>query len=385
VTTLVVSDLHLGAHTRADLARRSELRPPLLEALDGVDHLVLLGDVLELRDGPRGVALEVARGFFEDLGAALGDRRVTIVPGNHDYPLIAPWVSERRARREPLGLEHDVAPAEASPTAAALADLLGGAALGLAYPGLWLRDDVYATHGHYLDLHVSVPSFERLAARAVNRLVRGNIAAICTPDEYEAALSPIYALLDEVAQVATDRGTGGSGASERAWRLMMGDGSRRWPTVPQLAAWTLWPVAIAALNRAGLGPLSPSLSGTQMRRAAVGAMGEVLDHLGVHSDHVVFGHTHRSGPWPPRDAPGDWVTPSGTRLWNTGCWLYSEAFLTGAPNESPYWPGVCVRVGTEGPPEPDRLLGALGHAELSPLATSHQPPATSHQRLATSD
>ena len=278
-------------------------------------------------------------------------------------------MSERRARGEQLGLEHHLTPAEGSPTAAALAGWLGEAAVELAYPGVWLRDDVYATHGHYLDLHVSVPSFERLAARAVNRLVRGNTAAIRTPDEYEAALSPIYALLDEVAQVAPDRGTGGSGASERAWRLLMGDGNRRWPTVPQLAAWTLWPVAIAALNRAGLGPLSPSLSGSQLRRAAVAAMGEVLNNLGVRADHVVFGHTHRSGPWPPRDEPADWITASGTQLWNAGCWLYSATFLTGAPNESPYWPGVCVRIGSEGAPEPDRLLGQLGHAELSPLAT----------------
>jgi hypothetical protein len=370
VTTLVLSDLHLGAGTRADVARRPELRAPLLEALgdDGVDHVVLLGDVLELRDGPLAAALEVTRGFFEDLGAALGERRVTIAPGNHDYPLIAPWLSERRALSEPLGLEHRVLPAEASPIAATLAGWLGEATVDLAYPGLWLRDDVYATHGHYLDLHISVPSFERLGARAVNRVVRRNMAEIRTPDDYEAALSPIYALLDEVAQVAPDLGTGGSGASERAWRLLIGDGRRRRPTVPQLAAWAAWPLAIAALNRAGLGPLSSNISGVEMRRAAVSAMGQVLERVGVRADHVVFGHTHRSGPWPARDDLADWLTPAGTRLWNSGCWVYSPAFLTGVPHESPYWPGVCVRIGSEGAPEPDRLLPQqLGHAELRPL------------------
>ena len=31
-------------------------------------------------------------------------------------------------------------------------------------PGLWPADGVYATHGHYLDRHLTVPSFERLAA-----------------------------------------------------------------------------------------------------------------------------------------------------------------------------------------------------------------------------
>jgi hypothetical protein len=145
----------------------------------------------------------------------------------------------------------------------------------------------------------------------------------------------------------------------------MGDRRRRRPSVPQVAAWAAYPVAIAALNRAGLGPLSTSLSGTALRRAAVTAMGEVLDRLGVRAEHVVFGHTHRSGPWPPRDDPADWVTPAGARLWNTGCWLYSRAFLTGVPNESPYWPGVCVRIEADGPPELSHLLGERGHAELA--------------------
>ena len=53
VRTLVISDLHLGANTRADLLRRAELREPLLEAVRGVDRLVILGDALELRDGPQ--------------------------------------------------------------------------------------------------------------------------------------------------------------------------------------------------------------------------------------------------------------------------------------------------------------------------------------------
>ena len=31
-----------------------------------------------------------------------------------------------------------------------------GTPVQLAYPGVWLRDDVYATHGHYLDCHSEV-------------------------------------------------------------------------------------------------------------------------------------------------------------------------------------------------------------------------------------
>ena len=38
----------------------------------------------------------------------------------------------------------------------------------------------------------------------------------------------------------------------------------------------------------GLGPLSPSLSGSTLRRAAVTAMGEVIRRLGIEADHVIF-------------------------------------------------------------------------------------------------
>ena len=44
----------------------------------------------------------------------------------------------------------------------------------VAYPGVWLRDDVYATHGHYIDRHITVPMLERLAAGAMRRVVALN-------------------------------------------------------------------------------------------------------------------------------------------------------------------------------------------------------------------
>ena len=367
MSTLVVSDLHLGALTNGDVARRPQLRAPLLDAIAAADELVLLGDVLELRDGPLASALEASRGFFEDVGAVLGDRRVMIVPGNHDYPLIAPWLEVRRSRDGRMGLAERVSPADASPAAAQIAAWLGRAPLELAYPGLWLRPDVYATHGHYVDLHISVPSFERVAARVVERVVRRGDGELRSPADYEATLSPVYALLDEIAQVAPERGSGGSGASERAWRVLMGDGRRqRLPRPAQAAAWGAWLLAVAALRRAGLGPLSADLSGAAVRRAGVVAMGEVIARLGIDAEHVIFGHTHRAGPFPDRDDAAEWRTGDGVHLINSGCWLYSPAFLTGSPNESPYWPGPCVWVDDEGPPRLDRLLRYQAHADLWP-------------------
>ncbi len=51
VRSLVVSDLHLGSITGRDVLRAPAALERLLEALDGVDRLVLLGDVVELLEG----------------------------------------------------------------------------------------------------------------------------------------------------------------------------------------------------------------------------------------------------------------------------------------------------------------------------------------------
>ena len=56
-------------------------------------------------------------------------------------------------------------------------------------------------------------------------------------------------------------------------------------------------------------------------------MREVLRRLGVTAPHVLFGHTHRSGPVA-RDDPREWTTPAGSRLVNTGSWVYQPHFLS---------------------------------------------------------
>jgi metallophosphoesterase superfamily enzyme len=50
--TAVVSDLHLGALGGADVAREGEERDALVDAVKDADRLVLLGDVIELRERP---------------------------------------------------------------------------------------------------------------------------------------------------------------------------------------------------------------------------------------------------------------------------------------------------------------------------------------------
>ena len=172
--TLVISDLHLGKSDHSDLLRRADLREPLLEALERVDRLVILGDGLELRESAHREAMDTAAPFFADIGATLGpDKELIVLAGNHDHGIAAGWI-DARLQSEPsgfLGLEQRFAPEEAGPLAQRLAEAAAPARLQFAYPGIWLRDDVYAIHGHYADVHATVPTFERLAAGTMARYV----------------------------------------------------------------------------------------------------------------------------------------------------------------------------------------------------------------------
>src|SRR4051812_3539457 len=94
VRTVVVSDLHLGARTGADLLRRPAVRAALLAHLEGADRLVLLGDTVELRHGPVREALAAARPVLREIGQALGGELV-LVPGNHDHRLLSEWLEGR--------------------------------------------------------------------------------------------------------------------------------------------------------------------------------------------------------------------------------------------------------------------------------------------------
>ncbi|HWG08746.1 MAG TPA: metallophosphoesterase [Solirubrobacteraceae bacterium] len=393
--TLVISDLHLGSVSRSDLLRRTELREPLLELARGADRLVLLGDVLELRHGPPREALAVARPFFEDLGRALAGRELVLVAGNHDHALIEPWLALRAElpERRPLALEQLIEPEEASPTVKRLAEWAAPARVRFAYPGLWLRPDVYATHGHYLDCHLTVPTIERLSVGVMSRLMRRPMSSFERVDDYEAVTAPMYAWRHAVARDAMTGDALNGVGTVHAWRALSGRrGSRNGRRDPsggvrqaldslganlrRRALIYGFPLAVAALNRAGLGPLNAEISSAELRGAGLRAMGEVAARLGLDDAFVIFGHTHRAGPLPGDDAD-EWNGPAaaaspargqgpGARLVNVGCWTYDSIFLTESSGESPYWPGTCAVVDEIGAPVLQRLLLDRAHAELKP-------------------
>src|SRR5436305_10969421 len=301
-----------------DVLRRTELRAPLLEAVAATDRLVLLGDVLELRQGPVRDALREARPALSAVAETLGaGGEIVIVPGNHDHHLLGGWL-DRRARQDrppALGLELEV-DWRAGEALATLAHWLAPARVRAAYPGVWLRDDVYAMHGHYADRHTTVPMFERLGAGAMARVVGEPADGPQRPEDYEAILAPIYVWLHAVAQTGgPSLGNSSHGASAQAWRTLEGrrDGAlagglsrrRRWRRRGLVLA---FPTLVAALNRAQIGPLHADLSGPELRRAALRAVGEVVGRLKIDAAEVIFGHTHRAGPLP-SDDDAEWLAP----------------------------------------------------------------------------
>ncbi|HWE33239.1 MAG TPA: metallophosphoesterase [Solirubrobacteraceae bacterium] len=324
--TLVISDLHLGSRLGHDVLRRPDARERLLDALDGIDRLVLLGDSVELMEGRPQQALAVAEPVLREIGARLGaERRVMLVPGNHDAPLVRAWV---RAQDSALGPSSPV-PGDASPALAQLVEWLEPARVQIRYPGAWLSERVWATHGHYLDRHLLPESAYGVLGRSPSEHVR--------PIDYELAQRPsmsrvsgrlprpLAALLDDVAELA------------------------RAATMPRLIR--------RHLLRARFAPLTAAVLSAQMRRASIPALVRVVERLGIDAEWVIFGHVHRLGPLA-EDAPEVWRGSTGRpRLANTGSWVHEPLLVHRSRASYPYWPGGAVLLDDGDEPRAISLLG----------------------------
>ena len=323
--TLIVSDLHLGIPSKRDSLRSPRARDALLERARGADRVVLLGDTIELTETTLERALAVARPFFERLGSALGEPgEVILTAGNHDRDLVLPWVRAHLERLTPFELEEAI-PLRTSAALAAVADALRPARIRVAYPGVWLRDDVYATHGHYLDAHLTPPMPLPLLWRDWHRRISppGDPA---TPADYERALAAPY---DTIASRAVTR-------HERSRGL------------PKRVAGTLLFAASALAPGFGDGSaeLSVGLMASKIGKRPLGAIAAVVHQLGIRTGHVVFGHVHRAGPLP-GDDPAQWRTADGVELHNPGSWL--DTGVVRDP-DSGYWHGRCIELVDDAPP-----------------------------------
>lgn len=338
-----MSDLHLGSRLGHDVLRQPEPLARLLVALEDVERLVLLGDIVELAEGRPRQAMAVAEPVLRTIGAALGPQgEVVIVPGNHDWAFVRSWV---RAKGRQLTVDSPVE-LGAAPALARVAGWLSPARVRVHYPGVWLSERVWATHGHYLDRHLLPESAIGVARGLLGRLPRDG----ATPLDYELAggvsatrvetlLSrwlpgPLAELVEDLAELA------------RA-ATMPRPGRRRIPRPPR-----------------GIAPLTARVLGFQMRRASIPALARAVHRLGVCAEWVVFGHVHRLGPLP-GDDPLVWQGPGGRpRVANAGAWVYQPLLVHRASAPHPYWPGGAVLIERGRDPRAVGLLDDLGVCEL---------------------
>lgn len=362
--TAIVSDLHLGLSNRGDIARDPGVRRALLAEIADADRVVLLGDIVELREMPIGPALAYSRPFFEELGATLGDREVTIVPGNHDHRLAEPLLDDLSLDGAGgLGLEHGADPGP-GPTAT-IADWLGPARLRIAYPGVWLREDVYATHGHYMDPHLRIPRVECLMLATLIRVSRP-LPESATAADYERLVRPLYGFAYGVAQARRPSGRRRGNPSEAAWRtLTANDGvPGRGRRFRASAIRNGFPASVWAVNRLLRSDFDADVSGTAIFRHGLDAAGEMARRLGLDGVHVINGHTHRPGPLA---GEPEWALPGGGQLHNTGSWVFSPAFQIPDDPHNPYWPGVVTWVEESGPPRRVQVLADRSPKEMAAL------------------
>jgi UDP-2,3-diacylglucosamine pyrophosphatase LpxH len=370
VRTLIVSDLHLGLRSGVDVLRHPDPLARLLQALDGVDRLVLLGDAFELNSWTARPAAPVAERALRAIGHTLGpDRSVVVVPGNHDSRLVHSWALARGAS---LGIADDVDLAS-TPELSMLASWLAPAQVRCSYPGFWVSDRIWATHGHYLDRHLIPETAFGLRRSAIARRF-GRRAAEGDPRgtaiEYEWARRRRSA-------ARRRRGAGrrsfGARLRERPLATLLESAAamtrmRAMPGVPHL------------MMRAHLAPITARLVDAQMRGAAMPAMAEVARRLGVDADWIVFGHVHRLGP---RGEPAWQPVPGGPRLLNTGSWVFEPLLLDRVEPAHPYWPGGAVIVEPGVEPRAVGLLDDLTREQLTGAAARHdddEPPPAAQAR-----
>jgi UDP-2,3-diacylglucosamine pyrophosphatase LpxH len=321
VRTLVVSDLHLGARVQHSVLARPEPLERLLAAVDDVDRLVLLGDVVELLERRPVRAIEAAAPTLQAIGARLGpEREVLLVPGNHDVGLIAGWIRSRAAE---LTVDTRI-PTDATAALAAVTDWLSPAQVRVHYPGAWLSDRVWATHGHYIGrrVHADGPRARPIDFEGASRG--------WTLHRIEAGImrtfpAPAATVTEDLAELA------------RAFTM---------------------PAPRRVLHRR-MSPMTSALLALQVRRASIPTLANVAMRLGVDADWILFGHVHRLGPLAGDRLP-EWQGPGGRpRIANTGSWVYEPLLVHHATPPHPYWPGGSVLLEDDAAPVARGLLDDL--------------------------
>lgn len=323
------------------MLRRPAALDALLDALDGIDRLVLLGDLAELMTRNPRRPMNAAEPVVRSLGRRLGrGREVVLVPGNHDAPLVRRWA---RAQGDDLAIDTAVPP-DATRALARVVSWLAPARVRVHYPGVWLEDRIWATHGHYLDTH--------LFPESAFGLPRGNLGLPsdrARPIDYERV-----------------RGGSRTGGGSFLARVI----ERPVPALLESGAQAVRSAAVPAVPRllknARLAPVTASLIDLQLMRAGIPALSRVVTRLGVDADWVVFGHVHRAGPLAGESTDRWRADGSSPRYINPGSWLYEPLLVDRSSPPHPYWPGGAVLLEPGKDPHVIGLLDDLASEQLAP-------------------
>jgi UDP-2,3-diacylglucosamine pyrophosphatase LpxH len=397
---LVISDTHFGAWTGRDLLREEFFLERLAPALDGIDEVILLGDLFDFLFGSVADSVDASAGLLALIAEKLRGRRFVFLAGNHDHHLVH---RDEESRLEAVLARGDApqvdgTPPPSSPPGPAffqafLEKRLPGVEVEIAYP-TYSCAGVLCTHGHYLDPHARMAGSRgsRLLTRTLWGIAAGGPEQPKTAADYESVITLLTEWLYIAAQMphGTHAQQNVFGAARRAGRVAaragapvrgarrLATGLRERAEGPDAALPSAEHFESVVRDEAarqareqplpGLPPVHPQypeptvLSRSSPTEHALEAFSQVVANLGWdrEADRIVFAHTHQ----PLADVRASRGT---TRYWNSGCWIY-EPDLSSRQAYARYcrfaWPGTAIVI-DDSEPAP-RLLELL--ADLNPLA-----------------
>ncbi len=286
--------------------RDAEPRDALVRRWRGVDRLVLLGDVLELRQGPLRDGPRLRRApVLREIGAALGpSAEVVIVAGNHDHDLLAPWLGAPRARARPGRRSGSSRRWTGAP-----------ASRWRAWPAGWPRPAVRARYPGRVAARGRLrhpralprSPHDRADVRAPGRGADGAdlLGRLAAPSDAPRTTRPCWPRCTPGSTRWPQRpavaALGPPSPSSQAWRALNSSGRRH-------AGGARWLRGRPAAGRRGpepcrAGPLPRPLSAGAAPGRLCGRSARWSDASAPAPRHVIFGHTHRAGPLP-GDQPG---------------------------------------------------------------------------------
>ena len=275
---------------------------------------------------PLAAALEIARPFFDELGAVVGDGRVVMVPGNHDHHLLDDWLERRRLDgAAPLGLEQRI-PIDAGPLAELTARdgqdrgrarVPRRVAAGRASTPPTATTSIATSPSRASSASRSPRSSESSAAPGT-RPTTSSLPTATRDRSHRTTTSAsrprCTRSCSRSPRAAARRRSGWAGQTRRPGsgrRSAAGTGGRL-AYAAGCSARLRYPGRSGSRIGSGSDRSSPISHRARSPARGLAAIGEVVRQLGIEADHVIFGHTHRRGPIRARSGGASKTGPGST-------------------------------------------------------------------------